>query len=269
MKVNVNYPLPTIHPNGTPKDMLLKGYMKVHYALNKLSDALADCEFHRCDYPISQQVCGVDSLKAKGEAGDEITIAHIGDTDSFADQERRFQLRRSAPSVIGVDLKDLYSNVKDIPINLTQGQDFLKGAGRGSDILVLHRIPDERTSESLQLGFETYDSEAQKSALVSEEGHTIDNWKRAISESDADLVYIFYLFRSGDFTGLDLGDVDGYKLVGDLLDQGKEGDHVQTVLQKTNDTAFQQARKERMKHIKNLGAFKQYNLEHVMHLRSF
>ena len=34
-----------------------------------------------------------------------------------------------------------------------------------------------------------------------------------------------------------------------------------------DDTAFQRATKERVKHLENLRAFKQYNLEHVMHLR--
>ena len=50
MKVNVNYPLPTVHMNGTSRDMLLEGEMKVYDALNKVSEALAECEFHSRDY---------------------------------------------------------------------------------------------------------------------------------------------------------------------------------------------------------------------------
>ena len=50
MTVNVNYPLPTIHLNGTPRDMLLEGEMKVYDALNKVSEALEQCEFHSRDY---------------------------------------------------------------------------------------------------------------------------------------------------------------------------------------------------------------------------
>ena len=50
MTVNVNYPLPTIHLNGTPKDTLLGGEMKVYDALNKVSEALEQCEFHSRDY---------------------------------------------------------------------------------------------------------------------------------------------------------------------------------------------------------------------------
>ena len=60
MTVNINYPLPTVHLNGTSRDMLLRGEMKVHDALNKLSEALGECEFHGRDYyvqdPMSQKV---------------------------------------------------------------------------------------------------------------------------------------------------------------------------------------------------------------------
>ena len=50
MTVNVNYPLPTIHLNGTPRDRLLEGEMKVYDSLNKVSEALEQCEFHSRDY---------------------------------------------------------------------------------------------------------------------------------------------------------------------------------------------------------------------------
>ena len=50
MTVNVNYPLPTIHLNGTPRDRLLEGEMKVYDALNKVAEALEQCEFHSRDY---------------------------------------------------------------------------------------------------------------------------------------------------------------------------------------------------------------------------
>ena len=50
MTDTVNYPLPTIHLNGTPRDRLLEGEMKVYDALNKVSEALEQCEFHSRDY---------------------------------------------------------------------------------------------------------------------------------------------------------------------------------------------------------------------------
>ena len=60
MTVNVNYPLPTVHMNGTSRDMLLEGEMKVYDALNQVSEALQNCEFHGRDYyvqdPMSQKV---------------------------------------------------------------------------------------------------------------------------------------------------------------------------------------------------------------------
>ena len=50
MTVNVNYPLPTVHLNGTSRYTLLQGELKVHDALDKLSEALQNCEFHGRDY---------------------------------------------------------------------------------------------------------------------------------------------------------------------------------------------------------------------------
>jgi len=182
---------------------------------------------------------GVDILKAKVEAGEEITIAHIGDTNSFEDQDRKLQLAASASSLIGVDRGDLYSNAKQIPINLTQGQDFLKGAGRGSDILVLHRIPSQSVAEEVERvgGIEHYPVEDPTLLTMSEEGHTTNNWKKAIAESDADLVYLFFA-NQPDLNAMDLvmgGPPAGYEVVGgmqNLINEYKD-DHFQTVLQKT------------------------------------
>jgi len=36
--------------NGTSRDMLLEGEMKVYDALNQVSEALTQCEFHSRDY---------------------------------------------------------------------------------------------------------------------------------------------------------------------------------------------------------------------------
>ena len=36
--------------NGTSRDMLLEGEMKVYDALNQVSEALQQCEFHSRDY---------------------------------------------------------------------------------------------------------------------------------------------------------------------------------------------------------------------------
>ena len=64
MTVNVNYPLPTVHLNGTSQAKLLKDAKKLHDALNEayslVCRATQDCEFHGRDYyvqdPMSQKV---------------------------------------------------------------------------------------------------------------------------------------------------------------------------------------------------------------------
>ena len=56
MIVNVNYPLPTVHLNGTPQETLLKDAKKLNDALNEaydiVSQAVRDCKvgLHGRDY---------------------------------------------------------------------------------------------------------------------------------------------------------------------------------------------------------------------------
>ena len=50
MTVNVNYPLPTIHLNGTPRDRLLEGNTRILGAINEVKEAIQACEFHSRDY---------------------------------------------------------------------------------------------------------------------------------------------------------------------------------------------------------------------------
>ena len=56
MTVNVNYPLPTVHWNGTPQEMLLKAAEKlsnaVDQAYNIVLQAMSDCKvgIHGRDY---------------------------------------------------------------------------------------------------------------------------------------------------------------------------------------------------------------------------
>jgi|TARA_A100000172_G_scaffold80466_1_gene70127 hypothetical protein len=50
MTETVNYPLPTVHLNGTDKKTLLWGNIKIQKALGELNDALQDCIFHGRDY---------------------------------------------------------------------------------------------------------------------------------------------------------------------------------------------------------------------------
>tara|TARA_R110000824_G_scaffold180896_1_gene361464 strand:+ start:1476 stop:1769 length:294 start_codon:yes stop_codon:yes gene_type:complete len=50
MTVNVNYPLPTVHNNGTSKSMLLEDNVKILSAIADLKEAINTCEFHGRDY---------------------------------------------------------------------------------------------------------------------------------------------------------------------------------------------------------------------------
>ena len=64
------YPLPTVHLNGTPKDMLLEGNEGIIRAINGLKEAIQNCEFHPRDYyvhPLEDTVIG----GAYGLAADE------------------------------------------------------------------------------------------------------------------------------------------------------------------------------------------------------
>jgi len=54
MTVNVNYPLPTVHLNGTSQERLLKDAKKLHDALDEAYSLVCrvtqDSEFHGRDY---------------------------------------------------------------------------------------------------------------------------------------------------------------------------------------------------------------------------
>ena len=50
MTETVNYPLPTVHLNGTSKNMLLEGNLNILDKLAELREAISSCEFHSRDY---------------------------------------------------------------------------------------------------------------------------------------------------------------------------------------------------------------------------
>ena len=45
-----DYPLPTVHLNGTSKEMLYKGNIHILQAINELEESISKCEFHGRDY---------------------------------------------------------------------------------------------------------------------------------------------------------------------------------------------------------------------------
>ena len=64
------YPLPTVHMNGTSKEMLLEGNEGIIRAIHTLKEAIQNCEFHGRDYyvhPLEDTVIG----GAYGLAADE------------------------------------------------------------------------------------------------------------------------------------------------------------------------------------------------------
>ena len=44
------YPLPTVHLNGTSKEMLYKGNIHILQAIHDLEDTICKCVFHGRDY---------------------------------------------------------------------------------------------------------------------------------------------------------------------------------------------------------------------------
>ena len=64
------YPLPTVHLNGTSKDMLLEGNEGIIRAIHRLKEAIQNCQFHPRDcyvHPLEDTVIG----GAYGLAADE------------------------------------------------------------------------------------------------------------------------------------------------------------------------------------------------------
>ena len=62
MTETVNYPLPTVHLNGTGKKMLLEGNIRILGAINDLKEAINDCEFHGRDYYVQDNDPAMDAF---------------------------------------------------------------------------------------------------------------------------------------------------------------------------------------------------------------
>ena len=87
MTETVNYPLPTVHLNGTDKKTLLCCNIKIQKALSDLNDALKDCTFHGRDYYVQDNDPAMDAFNddnAFSRAMDERT-KHIINISDFAE----------------------------------------------------------------------------------------------------------------------------------------------------------------------------------------
>ena len=62
MTETVNYPLPTVHLNGTGKKMLLEGNTRILGAINEVKEAIQSCEFHGRDYYVQDANPAMDAF---------------------------------------------------------------------------------------------------------------------------------------------------------------------------------------------------------------
>ncbi len=62
MTETVNYPLPTVHLNGTGKKRLLEGNTRILGAINDLKEAINGCEFHGRDYYVQDANPAMDAF---------------------------------------------------------------------------------------------------------------------------------------------------------------------------------------------------------------
>ena len=62
MTETVNYPLPTVHLNGTGKKMLLEGNVNILGKINEVKEAIQSCEFHGRDYYVQDNDPAMDAF---------------------------------------------------------------------------------------------------------------------------------------------------------------------------------------------------------------
>ena len=87
MTETVNYPLPTVHLNGTDKKTLLWGNIKIQKTLEDLNEALQDCTFHGRDYYVQDNNPAMDAFNddnAFSKAMNE-RVKHINNISEFAE----------------------------------------------------------------------------------------------------------------------------------------------------------------------------------------
>jgi hypothetical protein len=57
--IKEDYPMPSVHLNGTSKDVLLEGYSSISIAIHDLKDTISKCHFHGRDYYVQDDVNSV------------------------------------------------------------------------------------------------------------------------------------------------------------------------------------------------------------------
>tara|TARA_A100000172_G_scaffold78896_1_gene65043 strand:+ start:635 stop:928 length:294 start_codon:yes stop_codon:yes gene_type:complete len=85
MTETVNYPLPTVHLNGTDKKTLLRGNIKINKALEDLNEALKDCPFHGRDYYVQDDNYFPPVSGGAYEKATKERAKHINNISDFAE----------------------------------------------------------------------------------------------------------------------------------------------------------------------------------------
>ena len=86
-KTTEDYPLPTVHLNGTGKETLLKENVRILSAIADLREAISDCTFHGRDYYVQDNNPAMDAFNddnAFSRAMDE-RVKHINNISEFAE----------------------------------------------------------------------------------------------------------------------------------------------------------------------------------------
>ena len=80
------YPLPTVHLNGTSKESLLEGNVKILSAINELREAIGSCQFHGRDYYVQDlEAVDVDAFSLAYEERRK-HLNNIGDFEQYIEQ---------------------------------------------------------------------------------------------------------------------------------------------------------------------------------------
>jgi len=180
---------------------------------------------------------GIEALKTKLGKKEKLTVSHVGATTANLsgmtdDALRAMDLAEDLSKKIrGRSDLEFSQQLDASAINLTEGKDFLQGAGHGVDVVVLHRIPDPRTAEALKVN-----ADIPKEIAATAKEHSVANFKKAISDSGAELVYVWGDSSRGDMDYVWIGDVPGYTLQGNPEQQGAMGSGQFFVLEKIKET---------------------------------
>ena len=80
------YPLPTVHLNGTSKKSLLQGNVKILSAINELREAIGSCQFHGRDYYVQDQDVGIETSYVRASAERSKHLDNIVDFEQYIEQ---------------------------------------------------------------------------------------------------------------------------------------------------------------------------------------